>query len=612
MSNRAKQTTKQFPYTNTHEVPALENLQTEWDLVSLYYTNEKDSQIENDIVTAENAYRKFVRKWKKKDFTSSPKVLAEALREKEALAGMPEGSRPGRYFSFRLALDTNDEEAARQLALLERRFRPLQDSMLFFSLTLGALPKKQQRAFSQAKELEHFHYYLERLFLAAQHNLSEEQEKIINLKSSQSYGRWTDMLEKLICNRTVKWKGAVVHIPEALETLDTLPSKQKPKLWALIIAEMEELGKVAEHEFNAIITDVRTEDDLRGYKKPYSATALAYEDTEKSIENLVAAVSEQGFKQSRKFYKLKAQYHSVDTLPYANKYDSVGNLPDIPFEKAVDICRDVFYGVKTEYGEIFDRMLTGGQIDVYPKKGKRGGAFMSGQVGHPTHIFLNHKSNFKSLETLAHEMGHAIHTERAKCNSPFYEGFSTTTAETASTLFENLVFDAVYDQANETQREILLHDRLTRDISTIQRQIAFFNVELEVHNTIHERGAMTNEELRACMEKHLKSYLGPAVDITKQDGYCYVYVPHLRYGFYVYTYSFGLLMSTIMSNHYKADNNYVEKIDEFLCLGESKTVANIFKQIGINTNKTDVYTEALKTQAADINRFAKFVKKKSY
>ena len=118
---------------------------------------------------------------------------------------------------------------------------------------------------------------------------------------------------------------------------------------------------------------------------------------------------------------------------------------------------------------------------------------------------------------------------------------------------------------------------------------------------------MTNEELRACMEKHLKSYLGPAVNVTEKDGYAFVYVPHLRYGFYVYTYSFGLLMSTIMSNHYKADNSYIEKIDQFLTAGASASVKDIFKSIGIDTTKPDVFKAALKNQAADINRFAKFV-----
>ena len=110
------------------------------------------------------------------------------------------------------------------------------------------------------------------------------------------------------------------------------------------------------------------------------------------------------------------------------------------------------------------------------------------------------------------------------------------------------------------------------------------------------------------MRKHLKSYLGPAVEVTTDDGYSYVYVGHLRYGFYVYSYSFGLLMSTLMSQKYKEDKSYLEEIDKFLSSGCSDTVVNIFKSIGIDTTKENTFTEALKNQAADINRFESLVK----
>ena len=607
MSKKPRTTKSNFNYQNQTTLTPLRQIQTNWDLASLYYKNERDHKIEADLQTAEKAYAKFVKKWTKKDFTRSGKVLAEALKEKEQLAGMPEISKPGRYFGFRASLDTNDKAAEKHLALLSRRLRKVNDSLLFFTLTLGKLSKRKQREFLKDPELKHFRYHLKNVFENARYDLSEEQEKIVNLKGSQSYVRWVAMTEKIVSNREVIYKGRKLPIPEALETIDTLPRAEKNKLWSLIITEMKQIAEVAEHEFNAIITDVRTEEELRGYQKPYSSTALGYEDDEQSIENLVSVVSKDGFRLSRKFYKLKAKYHGVKSIQYANKYDSIGSEPIIPFSQAVEICRDVFYSVKPVYGEIFDHMLLNGQIDVYPKKGKRGGAFMSGSVGHPTHVFLNHLDNFKSLETLAHEMGHAIHTERSKIQTPFYQGHSITTAETASTLFENLVFDAVYEQVQESKKMILLHDRITRDIATIQRQIAFFNAELEIHNTIFTNGAMSKEELCSIMTKHLRAYLGSAVEVTKDDGYSYVYIPHLRYGFYVYTYTFGILMSTTMANNYKADKNYIEQIDTFLKSGASASVADIFKSIGLNTRSAAVFISALKNHAADIAQFAKFV-----
>ena len=145
---------------------------------------------------------------------------------------------------------------------------------------------------------------------------------------------------------------------------------------------------------------------------------------------------------------------------------------------------------------------------------------------------------------------------------------------------------------------------------SMQRQIAFFNCELEIHNTIHQEGAMTHDELKSCMHRHLTSYLGSAVNITPKDGASYVYIPHLRYGFYVYSYTFGNLMSTIMANRYKENNSYREKIDTFLTAGESDNVVNIFKKIGLNTTSPDTFTEALKNHAKDIATFDKLISKK--
>ena len=598
-------------YTPNSNLPTLAKYNTTWDLSRQYYQSEKDPQLEADITYSIAAYEKFAKRWRNKPFTTDATTLAVALREYETLSGDPRLSRPGRYFSLRSELDANDSTAEKAVAILRKRLRPASDKILFFGLELGKVSTETKKAFLKHPELEHFRYFLSQLFEGAKHDLTESEEKIIRLKAPQASHLWQEMTEKLISTNSVTWKGKKLALPEALETIDTLPSAEKPKLWKIIIEKIDSFGIPAEQEFNAIISDARSEDELRGYKKPYSATALAYQHDEASIEALVSTVSKEGFKLSRKFYKLKAKYHGVPALAYAQKYDTIGKGPLISFSEALTVCRDVFYQVNTEYGRIFDSMLENGQIDVYPKPGKRGGAFMSSQTGHPVNVMLNYKDTLKALETLAHEMGHAVHAHRSALNTPFYDGHSIVTAETASTLFEGLVYDAIIEAANEDIKIVLLHDKITRDIATIERQIAFFNCELEIHNTIHEHGAMTHDELKDCMYRHLRSYLGDSVDVEPADGASYVYIPHLRYGFYVYSYTFGHLMSSIMASRYKENNDYRKEIDIFLTAGASDTVVNIFRKIGIDTKKPETFAMALAAHAKDIETFGKLVNKKA-
>lgn len=596
--------------THTNTLPKRPRIRTTWDLKGLYYTSEHDPRIEKDIQKVERAYEQFARTYRSADFTSSPARLKKALQDMERLSSMKEAAGPGRYFAFRHVLNAQDHVAEKKLNLLTQRLTKAENEVLFFELRIAKLPKKQQKVMLASPELAPFHYFLERTFLEAQHVLNEDQEKILNLKSNPASSMWVAATNKMLASRFVTFNRKSIPLNEAIEMVSTLASKEKPKLWSLIIAQLKELSEVAENELTAVITNKRIDDELRSYPHPYSATILGYEDNEKSVLNLVDVVSSTGFSLSRRFYRDKAQLHGVKHLDYSQKYDPIGKTSPLPFDDAVDICREVFYGVHNTYGTIFDEMLASGRIDVFPRKGKQGGAFMSGDVNQPTQVFLNHMNDFKSLETLAHEMGHAIHTERSKTQRPFYQQYSTTTAETASTLFENLLFAHVYRGATEKERAVLLHDRIGRDIATVQRQIAFFNFELDLHHAVRNQGAITKTELRDLMTKHLRAYLGNGVNVKEDDGYSYVYVSHFRYGFYVYTYAFGMLMSSLMAQRLTENPQYAKEIDRFLTSGGSDTVANIFKSIGFNTNDPETFKTALTQHGDQIRAFGSLVKKR--
>ncbi len=608
MSKKAARNAKRFAYQPTTELPPLGKIQTEWNLKEHYYTSETDPRIEKDAKTYERKVKAFVKKYQKADFTSSAGKLLVALTDYEQLVALPDASRVVRYLSFRTTLNVNDTAASRLLSQYAEQFRKLSNELLFFSLTIGKIPKKQQQQYLKDDTLKPYRYYLKTSFEEAKHHLSEAEERILTLRSHTSSDMWPEMVDKIISNRTVTFQGKKYHVPEALEQIDLLSWVQKEKLWQHILDEMVQISEIAEHELTAIVLHKKTSDDLRGYKKPYSATVLGYENDERAVEALVEAISSKGFALSRKFYKLKAKLHDKKTIPYVNKYDSIGAVSEPDFAAAIMVCRDVFYGMDSAFGSIFDRMLENGHVDVFARSGKRGGAFMAGTVGLPTYVMLNHKNNFKSLETLAHEIGHAIHAELSKSQPALYEDFSTTTAETASTLFEQAAMEKIYSTLPKKQKVVFLHNKIARDIATVQRQIAFYNFEFEMHTHVRSYGLATKEELAAMMQKHLQSYLGSSVEVSERDGYSYVYVPHVRYGFYVYTYAYGHLVSNLMLQRYAADPSYLTKINQFLHAGGSDTVENIFGSIGINTRKVETFLESLKTQEREIEELERLTK----
>ncbi|HEY0964630.1 MAG TPA: M3 family metallopeptidase [Candidatus Paceibacterota bacterium] len=610
MSKKAKPAGK-FSYRTTETLKPLKQNVLNWDLKKHYYKSDTDPQIELDAKSYEETMLAFSKKYKNKDFTATASSLLKALTEYEVLQGNALGSKVMRYFAFRTTVNVNDTAASKKMNLFAERFRKVSNEMVFFGLAIGRIPKAKQAEYLKDQSLAHFHYFLKASFEAAKHQLTEAEERILLLTGNTSHGMWEDGVEKIVSNRKITYKGKQYALPEALELIDLQNWADKNKLWNVILAELKQISEVVEHELTAIVTYDKVLDELRKYEKPYSGTVLSYENNEKSVEALVAAISSEGFALSKKFYKLKAKIHGLPTIPYINKYDSIGELKSIDYDASVEICRDTFYSLKPEYGQIFDMMLENGHIDVYPQTGKRGGAFMAATIGLPTFVMLNHTNNFKSLETLAHEVGHAIHAERSKIQSPMYESFSTTTAETASTLFEQFVLDRVFEQLSDEDKVTFLHNKISRDIATVQRQIAFFNFELDMHNHIRREGLATKEELAAMMARHLRAYLGPAVEVTEDDGYSYVYIPHIRYGFYVYTYTYGHLISNLMVQKYRHNPEYINKIDTFLTAGGSDTVENIFGKIGIDAKKIETFKESLATQAQEIALLEKLTRNRT-
>ena len=250
-----------------------------------------------------------------------------------------------------------------------------------------------------------------------------------------------------------------------------------------------------------------------------------------------------------------------------------------------------------DFGNYVEEMFTKGLVDVFPKKGKHGGAFCSSGTNLPTYILLNHVDDFRSMTTLAHEMGHGIHAKYSKTQRPIYEGHTIATAEVASTFFENLVFEEALKNISVKERMILLHDKISDDISTIFRQIACFNFENELHLTIRKEGFLSKDKIAELLNKHMKSYLGPIFDLKPEDGYFFVTWSHIRNFFYVYSYAFGQLISDTLYENYKKDKTKIKDVIKFLSAGASDSPENIFKKIGINPNKKLFETGLLRIKA---------------
>lgn len=583
-------------------------IKTEWNF-KLFYNSDNDPQIEKDFLFFERAVLAFEKKYRNNDaYLKDGKKLLVACEEYEKLVAMPEGEKPVIYFMTRRDVDANNKFINAKFNEFSEKLNKVSNKIIFFGLKLGKIEKSLQDKFLKDKSLSRFHYFLKKIFENAKYELAEPEEKIINLFHLPSYSMWVNGFSKVFNNQEVKFKGKNIPINEASGMCMSANTKDRRELSRLIYEKMFSLADFSEAEINAVVSGKKISDELRGFKKSYSETIINYGNEDKTIENLVDVVTK-NFKISHRFYKIKAKLIGEKKMFYADKVAKVGDLKTkFTYEETIKIIHSAFSKFDPKYAEIFETYVKEGRIDVYPKKGKKNGAYCLATPFVPNLVFLNHVNNFNSVITLGHEMGHSIHTELSKTQPAIYANYPISIAETASTLFENFVFEEVFEKLSPKEKIVALHDKLDNSVVTIFRQMACFNFEKELHETIRKNGYCAKEDIAKIMKKHMQSYLGPVFEMKDIDGYNFISWIHIRNFFYVYAYAFGGLISDSLYAEYKKDKNFKSKIEQFLKAGGSKSPEDIFADIGINIRDPKFFENGLKAIEENIKRLEKLVK----
>lgn len=585
-----------------------ESIKTKWDLTLLYKSID-DPQIKKDVELIEKAYLNFEKKYSNKKFLKDFKVLKVALSDYEKLDGF---KNPLVYLTLVSDTDNKNKKVSALQNLLSDKLTSATNKILFFRIALGQIDKKTQIKILKDKGLEKYTYFLKQIFDNSKYQLSEPEEKILNLTLLTSRDLWVRSQSKLQSDQYIVFKGKKMSLGEVGGKFRELNKKDRDTLANLVNKKFKEISYFSEAELNAIILNKKMRDEIRGFKKPYSQTILGYQNNEKSIENLVEVVTK-NFKISNDFFKIKAKMLDQSNLTYWDRSAEIktNKKTKISFEESLKILNTAFSKLGKTYTDILNTYIANGQIDVFPSLTKKSGAYCWSNANMPTFVFLNHTNDLNSVMTFAHEMGHAIHGELSKTQPLIYQGHTISVAEVASTLFENFAFEEVYEKLSDDEKVVALHDRINDDVSTIFMQIACFNFENELHLQIREKGGLSAEDIAKLMNKHISAYLGPIFDLKDDDGYFFVTWSHIRRFFYVYSYAYGQLISKALYNRYKKDRKFLEKIEKFLSAGESMSPDDIFKSIGINTTNSDLFVDGLNQIKADIKQLEKLVSKKA-
>lgn len=268
----------------------------------------------------------------------------------------------------------------------------------------------------------------------------------------------------------------------------------------------------------------------------------------------------------------------------------------IPFEEAKEIVKAGLAPLGPEYGKVLAEGMDGGWIDVYENEGKRSGAYSWGAYGTHPYVLMNYQDNLNNVFTLAHEMGHSMHSYHSDLHQPYiYAGYRIFVAEVASTCNEALLMEYLLGKAEDrSEKMYLINYFLEQFKGTLYRQTMFAEFEKITHEMAEKREPLTAEVLNDIYYKLNRLYFGDDIVLDEQIASEWSRIPHFYTPFYVYQYATGYsaaiaISRKILSGDPKAREGYFQ----FLSGGSSMNPIDLLKLCGVDMTTKEPVESAL-------------------
>jgi oligoendopeptidase F len=491
------------------------------------------------------------------------------------------------FTGLSFAADTQDQIAQTYMARVQQFAADMQNRTLFFSLWWKDLDDHNaERLMSSAGD---YRYYLEEIRHFKPHTLSEAEEKIVNIKDVTGGGALVTLYDA-ITNRYVFKLGvdgetkeltrgqlmAFVQGPDA-----DLRAKAYQELYRVYGADGPILGQM----YQTRARDWYNENiGLRKFSSPISVRNLGNDIPDEAVDALLD-VARKNTKIFQRYFKLKARQLGIEKLRRYDIYAPIANSDKkFEYDAATGMVFESFQSFDPQLAEMAQRVFDQQHVDSEVRKGKRDGAFCWSVLPDMTpYVLLNYQGRARDVATMAHELGHAIHSMLASHHSTFTYHSSLPLAETASTFGEMMLTDKLLaEEKDEAVRRDLLFKQVDDAYATIMRQSYFALFEKQAHDMI-QKNASVNDLSAAYME-NLKEQFGDAVELTDEFQWEWVSIPHIYHTpFYVYAYAFGQLLVFSLYQQFKTEGeSFKPKYLKILSAGGSEAPAKILGDAGID------------------------------
>lgn len=569
-------------------------------------------------------------KWRLEDIFPSDEAWEEALKDAESL--IPEGAafrgKLGESAKNLLDFLKYDDEVGLRLSALygyssaradqdaaESKYQDFEQriqsfgvryaaAMSFVSPEIIAIPDEKMDAFYKDEPgLELYRIALDRLRREKDHTLSDSEEIIM---------AQTSAIRRAASNTFGLFENADLKFPPAVDSDDNeieltngtyIPCVQsadrvlRKSAFENLYSTYEQFKNTVASLYDAEVKGRIFNARCRKYPSILEAALSRTEVPVSVYKNLIDTVH-RNMGYMHKYVKLRKKLMGVPELHYYDLYTTL--VPDadrkIPFDEAKETVLKALAVMGEDYTDMLKEGFANRWIDVYENVGKRSGAYSSGMRPHP-YVLLNHKDTLDSMFTLAHEMGHALHSYLSMKNQPVvYSDYVIFVAEVASTCNEALLMQYLLKNTDDRKERAYLIDYFLEQFrTTLYRQTMFAEFEM-LTGEMAERGeSLTADELCKLYAKLNDDYYGDGIVSDREISFEWERIPHFYYNYYVFQYATGFSAAIALSEKIlTGGEDAVKAYKKFLSSGCTTDPISLLKIAGVDMNSPEPIENALK------------------
>ena len=481
----------------------------------------------------------------------------------------------------------------------------VESALSFFTPEILSISEDKLEQFkSDKEELRVYDTYLKNILRRKPHILSAEMEEL--LADAGEMASSPDNIFSKFNNADIKFpeikdeNGEMVRITHG-RFIQLLESNDRRVREDAFKAVYETYGSFKNTLAAAFSSNVKQELFFTKARNYGSNLEKALNDSNVPVEvytNLIDAVHD-NMGLMHRYVALRKKLLGVDELHMYDIYTPlVQNVKmDIPFEEAKQMVKEGLKPLGQEYQDILDEGFNNRWIDIYENENKRSGAYSWGAFGTHPYVLLNYNGTLDNVFTLAHEMGHAIHSYYSDKVQPYiYAGYKIFVAEVASTCNEAILIDHMLKNTDDKlEKAYLINHFLDKFKGTLYRQTMFAEFEMITHKMAAEGESLTAEALCKIYHDLNVLYYGNDIVVDPEIDMEWARIPHFYTAFYVYQYATGYSAAIALARRILQEGQpAIDDYTRFLSGGSSNYPIELLKGAGVDMNTKEPVNQALK------------------